>query len=60
MYIPKVSRCVLTDMSVDYSPEGVFSTFKADSKGAMPVISKMTLSFTETEIMTKQTTADGY
>ncbi len=60
MYVPKISRCVLTDMSVDYSPEGVFSTFKADEKGAMPVISKMTLSFTETEIMTKQTTADGY
>ena len=60
MYIPKISRCALTDMNIDYSPEGVFSTLKADSKGAMPVISKMTLSFTETEIMTKQTTADGY
>ena len=60
MYIPKISRCVLTDMSVDYSPEGVFHTFKSDDKGAMPVISKMTLSFTETEIMTKQTTADGF
>jgi hypothetical protein len=60
MYIPKISRCVLTDMSVDYSPEGVFHTFKADDKGAMPVVSKMTLSFTETEIMTKQTTADGF
>jgi len=60
MYIPKISRCVLTDMSIDYSPEGVFHTFKADNKGAMPVISKMTLSFTETEIMTKQTAADGF
>ena len=60
MYIPKISRCVLTDMSVDYSPEGVFHTFKADDKGAMPVISKMTLAFTETEIMTKQTAAEGF
>ena len=60
MYLPKISRCVLTDMSVDYSPEGVFHTFKADEKGAMPVISKMTLSFTETEIMTKQTVAEGF
>ena len=60
MYIPKISRCVLTDMSVDYAPEGVFHTFKADNKGAMPVISKMTLSFTETEIMTKQTAAEGF
>lgn len=60
MYLPKISRCVLTDMSVDYSPEGVFNTFKSDDKGAMPVISKMSLSFTETEIMTKETTASGY
>jgi hypothetical protein len=60
MYIPKISRCVLTDMSIDYSPEGVFHTFKADDKGAMPVISNMKLSFSETEIMTKQTTAEGY
>ena len=60
MYIPKISRCVLTDMSVDYSPEGVFHTFKADDKGAMPVISNMKLSFTETEIMTKQTALDGF
>ena len=60
MYIPKISRCVLTDMSIDYSPEGVFHTFKADDKGAMPVISNMKLTFSETEIMTKQTTAEGY
>jgi len=60
MYLPKISRCVLTDMSVDYSPEGVFHTFKADDQGAMPVLSKLTLTFTETEIMTKQTAMDGF
>jgi len=60
MYIPKISRCVLQDLSVDYAPEGVFHTFKADGQGAMPVISKMSLTFAETEIMTKQTIADGY
>src|SRR6056300_714010 len=59
-YLPKISRCVLTDMSVDYSPEGVFHTFKSDDKGAMPVISNMKLSFTETETMTKQTALDGF
>ncbi len=56
-YLPRISRCVCTDMSVDYAPENVFHTFKADAKGAMPVITKMTLSFTETEVMTKQTTS---
>ena len=54
-YMPKISRCVLTDMTLDYAPEGVYHTFKADEIGAMPIITKMTLSFTETEIMTKQT-----
>ena len=59
MYIPKISRCALTDMSVDYSPEGVFTTFKADDKGAPPVLTKMDLTFTEMEIMTKETIAAG-
>ena len=49
-YLPKISRCVLQDMSVDYAPEGVFHTFKADAQGAMPVISKLTLTFSETEV----------
>ena len=60
MYIPKISRCALTDMSIDYSPEGVFTTFKGDDKGAAPVLSKMDLTFSEMEIMTKETIAVGY
>ena len=35
----------MTDMSVDYSPEGVFTTFKGDDKGAAPVLTKMDLTF---------------
>jgi len=60
MYIPKISRCVLKDMSVDYSPEGVFTTFKGDNMGAHPVLTKMELTFNETEIMTKETIAAGH
>ena len=60
MYIPMISRCALTDMSVDYSPEGVFTTFKGDDRGAAPVLTKMDLTFTEMEIMTKETIAAGY
>ena len=60
MYIPKISRCALTDMSVDYSPEGVFTTFKGDNKGAAPVLTTMNLSFTEMEIMTKETIGTGH
>ena len=40
MYVPKISRCVLKNMSVDYSPEGVFTTFKGDDKGAHASINK--------------------
>jgi hypothetical protein len=60
MYIPKISRCVLTDMSLDFAPEGVFTTFKGDEQGAAPVLTKMDLSFTELEIMTKETIATGH
>jgi|DEB0MinimDraft_4_1074332.scaffolds.fasta_scaffold01206_4 hypothetical protein len=59
-YIPRVSRCVLKTMELDQSPEGVFTTFAGDEKGAMPVYSKINLTFTETEIMTKQTIAEGF
>jgi hypothetical protein len=60
MYIPKISRCVLKDMNLDYSPEGVFTTFKADKYGAHPTITKMDLTFMETQIMTKETIAQGH
>ena len=60
MYIAMISRCALTDMSVDYSPEGVFTTFKGDDRGAAPVLTKMDLTFTEMEIMTKETIAAGH
>ena len=59
-YIPRISRCVLENMSIDQSPEGVFTTFRSDEKGAPPIMTKMVLSFTETEIMTKQKVADGF
>ena len=59
-YIPRISRCVLENMSIDQSPEGVFTTFRSDENGAPPIMTKMVLSFTETEIMTKQKVADGF
>jgi len=59
-YIPRVSRCVLTSMAIDFAPEGVFTTFLADPQGAPPTLATMNLSFTETEIMTKERIAEGY
>jgi len=58
-YIPQISRCALTDMNIDYSPEGVFTTFKGDDRGAAPVLTKVDLTFTEMEIMTKETISEG-
>ena len=55
MYLPKISRCVLANMDVDYTPNEAFTTFKADEHGASPNIIKMTLTFKELEIMTKDT-----
>ena len=60
LWFPKVSRCVLKDMKVNYAPDNVVSTFTPDERGAAPVIFDMELSFIETEIMTKQTIALGF
>ena len=60
MYVPKVARCALRSMNLDYAPEGVFTTFKGDDKGAAPVLTKMDLDFVEMEIMTKETVAIGH
>lgn len=60
MYIPKISRCALTDFTVDYSPEGVFTTYKPDERGAPPTLIKVDMAFTEMEIMTKKTIGLGH
>ena len=58
--IPKVSTCVLTGLDINYAPTGTFAAYEtADSnsptKGGtgMPVGIGLDLSFTETEIITK-------
>jgi hypothetical protein len=46
----KISSCVLTEMNVNYSPNGVFSTFP----DGMPTQINVQLSFTELELLTKE------
>ena len=59
-YLNKISRCVLTGCEIQYGGDE-FTTFRQfDNDGAAPVQISMTLNFTETEIMTKETIADGY
>jgi len=59
-YIPKLAKCVLTNMDVDYAPGEKFTTLKPDSDGASPQHMKMKLQFSEMSIITKETVAGGY
>ena len=59
-YLPRVSRCVLKSCNIDYAPEGVVSTLTPDERGAPPTLINMGLTFGETEIMTKETVAQGF
>jgi len=59
-YLPRISRCVLKSVDIDYAPEGVVSTLVPDERGAPPTIITMSLNFGETEIMTKETVAKGF
>ena len=47
--IHQIGTCVLTNINVDYAPNG-WSTFS----NGMPTSVRMTLQFMETEIVTKQ------
>ena len=60
MYIPLISRCAMTSFNVDYAPESQFNTFHPDEIGAPPLNVKMSMSFTELEIMTKETIAASH
>lgn len=52
----KISTCALTNMTVNYSPEGQYA---AHSDGA-PFATELTLEFTELEILTKESHRKGY
>lgn len=55
MNIHRHTSCVLTDMDINYTPNGNFSTFK----GGMPTQINVTLSFKELTILTKELIAQG-
>ena len=54
-YYHKISTCVLQSLSVDYTPNGV----KSFSNGA-PTQINLSLSFKETEMMTKEMVNEGF
>ena len=49
------TSCVLTSMSVNYTPNGMFSTFA----NGMPTQINMTLEFRELALLTKDKVKDG-
>ena len=53
--IHKISTCVLTSVVVDYAPEG-WVTYE----NGMPIKTRLTLQFQETELMSKQRISDGF
>ena len=55
MNIHRHTSCVLTEMNVNYTPNGNFSTFA----GGMPTQINITMSFKELTILTKELIAQG-
>ena len=56
----ELSRCVCNSVEVDYGGDN-FQTFRQfDGEGAAPVNISMTLTFTETTVLTKAQIAEGY
>ena len=58
MNLHRHTSCVLKDMSVNYTPNGMFNTFD----DGMPTQINVTLSFVELAILTKQnlTSEEGF
>ena len=56
MNLHRHTSCVLTDMSVLYSPQGVFTTFD----DGMPTQINIMLTFTELALLSKETVQDGF
>tara|TARA_B100001113_G_scaffold334513_1_gene313255 strand:+ start:390 stop:1583 length:1194 start_codon:yes stop_codon:yes gene_type:complete len=59
-YIPKIAKCVLENMEVDYSPGDKFTTLKPDEIGASPQLINVKMQFKEMSIITKQSISEGY
>ena len=59
-YMNKISKVACKSVDVKYGEEEQFSTFKPDAEGAPPISTKLTLEFTELELMTKEKIYKGF
>jgi hypothetical protein len=55
-FLPKIGRCVISSISVDYTPNAVFSSFKNNS----PTSVTLTISMSEVTTITRETVDLGY
>jgi hypothetical protein len=58
-YLHKISTCVLKSMDVTYGGER-YKTFTANSEGAPPVETSISLQFEELELITKERVHEGF
>jgi hypothetical protein len=56
MHLPRINTCVLTRIDVDYAPSGAYATFS----NGYPVACRMTLGFSEIEILHKRRVLQGF
>lgn len=55
--IPKINTCAITKLSVDYAPQGVYSTFQSTGS---PVSCRMQIEFRELEVVSKIRILQGF
>lgn len=55
-WVHRISTCALTDVQVEYTAEGQYTSHKDGS----PFSTTLTLSFTEMEVLTKELIMEGY
>lgn len=59
-FIPKLKYCVIKDISVNYTPDGYWSTHYYKKDQPAPVAYDLSINFQETEIITNSNIKDGY
>ena len=55
-YIPKIARCVATNIQVNYTPQSLFSTFRDNA----PIGVNLTIQFSEIGLITREAVESGF
>ena len=55
-YVPKYKMCAITDVNVNYTPDGNYAVFQ----GGAPVATELKISFMETKLVFAEDIVDGF